>query len=471
MARIIVHRTQRLDAPYSASFGESNIGSVDDTQGANLKEVFPVTVPQNGWVTKLTGYISGNGSGSGAQVMRAVIYADSSGAPGNWLGTSNEVTIFDGQAYAWVDFAFPSPVQIAAGATIWIGYHGGNNGDSAQIKGFSGSGVKFNTDTYTDGASSPFGSPSTSGTKNRYSLYATYQTVAPPPAPPPPPPPVGSFLWGACGSVALSTSGFPNATAARQRELDDMAAVGVVCPRYAVGGSPAVDPLLEASSFPHWIAIVGSSGSTWPSNATFLNYCQAHPRAIIEPINEANCNAVPWTPEDIAAKHIALYSYLRGQGCNNTIVLGSICNSGSSTYGGLTPLQWGQRIAAAGCVPGVGFDWPNYHMYSDNPTQYDAWQHCWTPDGSGHSIQNYFGNPPFIVSEFGFPLSSAGTEAAQATACTAWINKFKSLPNFKGAMWYALSNDAPGTGSGYGLRRSDLTHKPAWDAFFTGVTT
>ena len=84
---------------------------------------------------KLTGYVSGLGAGSGSQPVRAVIYADSGGAPGALLGVSNAVTITAGRAWGWVDFTFPTSVSVSAG-TVWMGYIAGSHGrsDAAAVR-------------------------------------------------------------------------------------------------------------------------------------------------------------------------------------------------------------------------------------------------------------------------------------------------------------------------------------------------
>jgi hypothetical protein len=292
------------------------------------------------------------------------------------------------------------------------------------------------------------------------------------PQPPPPPP---TYIWGTCGSVNLTSS-------TRQREMDDMLAVAGLCPRYDSGPTGTTIPnMLRATGFARWVALLGGSGKSFPANDQTLSYCNTYPEALIEPINESNLArqndgvTAYWTPEQIADLQMSLYSYLKSNGVTNTVLLGSIGNSWSGNVApdnvSIHPLEWVRRLAARGCVAGTGFDWANYHMYSNDPTGYDAWQHCWTPDGSGHSMQSYLGNPPFFVTEFGYPTS--GNETAQATACTAWFNKFKNLDNCRGGCWYALSDDAPGSAGApnYGLRRMDLTHKPAWDSYHTAATT
>jgi hypothetical protein len=126
-------------------------------------------------VIKVTGYLSGLGGGSGSQVIRAVLYADSGGSPGALLGVSNEVTVPAGQQWGWVDFTFPSAVPIQSG-TIWMGYIAGANSDVIQRAHSSvANDLRYNANSggYAAGPSDPFGTAIT-GLDYHFSIYATY---------------------------------------------------------------------------------------------------------------------------------------------------------------------------------------------------------------------------------------------------------------------------------------------------------
>jgi PKD repeat protein len=154
------------------TFGTTTPGTKTDSASANVKEVSKYTAPVAGNVTKVTAYISGLGSTSGSQKIRAVVYTDSGGNPGTLLGQSAELTINAGRAWGWVDFTFSGGVAIPAG-TVWIGFIGATKNDLTQIRYDAVSNdLKYNTNTYTNGPSSPFGSPRTSS--KHYSIYATY---------------------------------------------------------------------------------------------------------------------------------------------------------------------------------------------------------------------------------------------------------------------------------------------------------
>jgi glucose/arabinose dehydrogenase/PKD repeat protein len=154
----------------TSTFGTTAPGAGTDTASANLKEVSKYTATA-GNVTKLSGYVSGLGAGSGTQKLKAVVYADSSGSPGALLGVSNEVTVSAGQAWGWTDFTFATPVAVAAG-TVWMGYIASGTNDLTQLRYDSVPGeLRYNANDYAAGASSPFGAPTLSD--KHYSLYAT----------------------------------------------------------------------------------------------------------------------------------------------------------------------------------------------------------------------------------------------------------------------------------------------------------
>ena len=126
-----------------------------------------------GQITKVEGWLSGLGAASGSQVVKAVVYSDSNGVPGSLLGTSNAVTITAGTAFGWVPFTFSAPVTIGAGP-VWVGYLAGASTGVTQFKYDTSAGaVKYNADTYVDGASNPFGTAGTASKPNPFSIRVT----------------------------------------------------------------------------------------------------------------------------------------------------------------------------------------------------------------------------------------------------------------------------------------------------------
>ena len=83
-------------------------------------------------VTKLSIYLAPTGT-SGQQVLKGVIYADSSGKPAALLGVSEQLTFSSTNSAGWYDLVFPSPVKLAAG-NYWIGVIAGSSGNVAGFR-------------------------------------------------------------------------------------------------------------------------------------------------------------------------------------------------------------------------------------------------------------------------------------------------------------------------------------------------
>ncbi|WP_454752147.1 hypothetical protein [Cupriavidus necator] len=97
-------------------------------------------------------------SNSGTIKFKAVIYSDSSGSPANLLATSPEMV---GHGSDWVAFDISPALNVAAGAFVWAGVIA----DGTDIGGNClGTGqIYYNSDTYSDGPSATFGTPSVAG--------------------------------------------------------------------------------------------------------------------------------------------------------------------------------------------------------------------------------------------------------------------------------------------------------------------
>jgi glucose/arabinose dehydrogenase len=160
----------------TGTFGTTTLSSGFDTLDANTKGVSKFSSPVSGQLTKVEGYLSGLGSTTGSQVVKAVVYADSGGVPGALIATSNPVTINAGAAFSWVPFTFATPPTVTAGP-VWIGYLAGATSALIQARLDSASGViKYNADTYSDGATNPFGTASQATKLNGWAIRATYST-------------------------------------------------------------------------------------------------------------------------------------------------------------------------------------------------------------------------------------------------------------------------------------------------------
>jgi hypothetical protein len=155
----------------SSTFGKTSVGGSSDSYAANRKRVSRYALPTAGSVTKLSIYLAPTGT-SGQQVLKGILYADSSGKPGALLGTTEQLTFKSTSAAGWYSLAFSAPPKLAAG-NYWIGVITGASGNVAGFRYDNVSGSRdYNANTYTSGPTNPFGSPSTDGEQT--SLYATY---------------------------------------------------------------------------------------------------------------------------------------------------------------------------------------------------------------------------------------------------------------------------------------------------------
>jgi hypothetical protein len=151
-----------------ATFGDSSIRPLTWNLLANEKRAFKFSMLEAGDITKLTIYIAG---GAVANHVKAVIYADSSGVPGAKLKEGNAITIAISQAAGWVDLTLPSNLTVASARDLWLGWIGESTNGSVRYVNSVGTGA-VNGDTYSDGATDPFGTPNTSPVQ--FSVYATY---------------------------------------------------------------------------------------------------------------------------------------------------------------------------------------------------------------------------------------------------------------------------------------------------------
>ena len=238
------------------------------------------------------------------------------------------------------------------------------------------------------------------------------------------------------------------------------------CPRIDDEWTAAIDTAHQIG-FTKMVIIVGGTMHSVPDATEYANdavaIARAHPDAFIELGNECNLNG--FSAAQYATIARAAYQAIKAAGLTNVVLLGSVGNS-LSTVGGYSMLDWCKQLVLNGCVQGEAFDWANYHIYA-NPAAEEPWHHLFTPNTSGESCQSVFGNPPFAITEFGASLSKdcGGSEAVQAQYVNDWMVMFKAQPQFRLANQYAMADEAPGSGTGYGLRRADLSHRPSWDAY------
>ncbi|MGN6797256.1 MAG: S8 family serine peptidase [Gaiellaceae bacterium] len=157
----------------SGTFGTSSIGSTADSMASDRKRVNRYAMPVSGTVSKLTVYLQPTAT-SGSQQIEGVIYADNAGAPGALLGVSTPFTFQSTQQAGWYDLVFQTPVTLAAG-NYWIGMISGSSSSVAAFRFQTQTNSRaYNGDSYSDGPSNPFGTPTLDS--ELMSVYATYTT-------------------------------------------------------------------------------------------------------------------------------------------------------------------------------------------------------------------------------------------------------------------------------------------------------
>jgi hypothetical protein len=159
------------------NFGTTAVGSSTIALAADTKYFAPMTTTVRSAVRSIRAYIGGQNNNSTAQNIRAGIYSDVAGAPTTLLGTSNAVSVVGNAQPTWVEFTFPTNVEISAG-NYWIGVQESTTGSHFLYYTTSAT-VNYdsNADTYGDGLATPFGAPTT--TLGVPSIYAVTNTVGP----------------------------------------------------------------------------------------------------------------------------------------------------------------------------------------------------------------------------------------------------------------------------------------------------
>jgi hypothetical protein len=152
----------------TAQVGKTTAGASWDAVALNFKQVRQITLSGSAAVSKLSMYLR-NQNGS-AQVIRPVIYADSAGSPGALVAMGPEYTIPNGTAAGWFDMAFASNIELSSG-TYYIGFIAGSTQSAEFAYDTSASTRWYSADTYSDGASDPFGAPTNDS--ESISVYAT----------------------------------------------------------------------------------------------------------------------------------------------------------------------------------------------------------------------------------------------------------------------------------------------------------
>ena len=160
----------------AATFGKTDVGVnclVGLPNANNTKSTSQFTLSENGDVTKLTVYFNDVDIFHNGGVLKGIIYDSSGDAANNLKGVTTEYTQVDNNTAEWEDITFASPVNLTAG-NYFIGVISSTPKTTcADVAGNN----NLNADTYSDGASDPFGEPITSTLQK--SIYATYTASTP----------------------------------------------------------------------------------------------------------------------------------------------------------------------------------------------------------------------------------------------------------------------------------------------------
>lgn len=113
-------------------FGQESPGGSSTLMNEDYIRAGKFTLSEAGDVSKLSAYMANPNASN--QALRGLIYAadGESNAPYTYKGITNEVTLNASTAAGWVDFAFASPVSLAAG-DYYLGVYGGATGSQARL--------------------------------------------------------------------------------------------------------------------------------------------------------------------------------------------------------------------------------------------------------------------------------------------------------------------------------------------------
>jgi hypothetical protein len=168
---ILPYPTPLLTISGSAPYNET--GTLGSTTGsgtsynasANEKGVVQITVPTGGvWAKRLQVAVNTT-NGLSTSIMKPVIFSGSPVASSVLVMNGLPLTMPNITTLTIVDLWFNSghTAQFFAAGTYFIGYHNGANGANINLKAASATTTNYNSDTYSDGTASPFGTASSSG--------------------------------------------------------------------------------------------------------------------------------------------------------------------------------------------------------------------------------------------------------------------------------------------------------------------
>src|SRR3990167_10457982 len=152
------------------TFGKTSNGDSSSGTSTETKKVSQATPIKDGVLTNLRARIW---RGAGTANAKAVVYSDNAGQPDALLATSDEVSISN-TSESEVNFPFSggNQINLTAGTPYWIGIIYGGGAAVNFSNDSTANGNKYNNDTYSDGPTDPFGTPSnSSGIIDAYGIY------------------------------------------------------------------------------------------------------------------------------------------------------------------------------------------------------------------------------------------------------------------------------------------------------------
>lgn len=134
-----------------------------------------ITAAANGFIPQVKFRLDGGGTGTGAAVLRAALYADNAGEPGALIEYTDEVSVADGAAAADIAFTFRIPKRLTSGTTYWMALHAGTNGDNVRAFYDASANVsRTDTDAYADGVPATWDTAGDTTDSFDMTAYVTY---------------------------------------------------------------------------------------------------------------------------------------------------------------------------------------------------------------------------------------------------------------------------------------------------------
>lgn len=172
-----------LQGARTVTSGDYDDGELGDqgnnsSSSADAKIATPITAVGSGTLRELHARLYVGGSGS--TVAKPVIYSDNSGSPDALLAEGDELSITNNtEQELTFTFTGAAQIDITAGTDYWIGVHYQDPGTESLFwsRGTTSSVANKENETYSDGASDPWGTGSAlTGPLDIFVMYDTGQT-------------------------------------------------------------------------------------------------------------------------------------------------------------------------------------------------------------------------------------------------------------------------------------------------------